>query len=157
MECLSSRPSWMTPDDASGYEFRFTETPKIVDGKFLYESVWDLRRKDDKPLHWSYLNWTLPIICIPHFCRLVSSGLLDACGSFAASPVKVQSFSCDECRVDLQFQVGDGRCVLRCWTDFGTEIEPPRATLEPRQRRDSHRLRPTPPHRPGPVEAMYNN
>lgn len=158
------------------YGLWIAEKPKIVDGRFLHESVWDVRCKFGGPIHWKDVCLTWPHGCSPHFYLLRGLGILhlreqnlcrgngeiDGCYSFPARKTSVQSFSCEICRTDLQFRFEYSRWVIRCWRDFGTEMEPflPTDTLCMQKGSSNLRLRPparpTAPYKQGPIEAMYN-
>lgn len=156
---------------SSRYDCRRTETPKIVDGRFLLESAWDVRCKDGGRINWRELSWTWSSIGGEHFYRLVGDPFLPLQRfggrgrildydryDFSPSNTEVESFSCSTCRVDFQFQFRFSRWVIRTWRDLGTETEPFHRWLRNGDLglRGTHAERRTETYRPGPIEVLYN-
>lgn len=159
------------PNILSSYDYQWRETPKIVNGRFLLESVWDVRCKQGGRINWSDVAWSWSRICSDHFFTLVGNSvepLQRARGGrllalahdhydIPPSDTVIESFSCGKCRVDFQFEFSYNRWIIRSWRDLGTEHEPTRIPPEDwRLGYSAHNERCTEPHRPGPIEAMYN-
>ena len=144
------------------FSYHRTETPKIVDGRYLLESVVDIRSRDVGPIQLSKATWLFPRVCSMHWDTTVGSitlptgeSMWDTNFYMPSSLILFESFSCDTCRTDFQFELSSRRWTVRMWRVFGTETEP----VHERWRYGNERTcteRRTEPLRPGPIEAMYN-
>lgn len=114
-----------------------TETPKVVDRRFLNETIWKLRRRGGPEIRPSDTNSALPKICMSCSLYLAlkfvhrlqdrglrhQSGLLYNYLSHVEAPVPTRRQSCKDCRAEFEFQLDDKTWLVRSWRDFGTKKE----------------------------------
>lgn len=136
MKCHSRREDRQWHSEVT-MDVRTTEAPKIVDERFLNETVWDLRRKDGREIRPCDIHSACPMICmhisLQPAIRYVlgrhdrgvwpqSRDMYDHL-SCVSSPAPGRRLFCDECGADFDFQLDEKRWVVRSWRDFGTETE----------------------------------
>lgn len=157
----------------STYELKCAQTPRIVGGRFIHESVWEVRCKYNGPIHGSQVASTWPGI-FRHIYLLFYGGALTpgrcyhnplfpgvrSWQVFVASETMVRSFWCRVCRAEFRFEIGYNKWSLKCWMDLGTETEPvrhPETWRMSERRRYEHDQEATRPvsSGPGPIEAMF--
>lgn len=168
------------PNICSCYDYLSTETPRIVDGRFLLESVWEVCCRHGGPINERDIAWTCPLIFYSHFIRMMRNHILPArrpsgrhwgcrfddfsCCDIWRTETEVESFSCGTCRVDFQFELEYSRWAMRSWRDCGTETESFHTGQMKEDCMWKNRRwgpgayitgRPTDPSKPGPIEAMY--
>ena len=119
----------------SEFEIKTTETPRVVHGRFLHESAWDLRHKYGKRIRFAHcpLNW--PDTCTYHIFHAMSEsfGLLEEAEHLkqilTTNPPELfvpadVSCACETCRVEFHCKFDYSRWVVRLYRDLGTEVEP---------------------------------
>lgn len=156
-------------------EVRTTETPKIVNGRFLNETAWVLCRKDGREIRPCDVDSAILEICmhIPLYDALryvhrlhdrgvrPQSGLIDDYSSDVDAPFPARRLSCRDCRADFDFQLDDKRWVIRSWRDFGTEAETVCTMVSDwkdlnwTHKHIKHMTRVSTAHVPGSIGAMY--
>lgn len=153
-----------------------TETPKIVDGRFLYEMMLSMERRDGSILHHrDLLGWDFGLLCMNISLNLAFRYIIQrhkirgrpdvgdsGLDRIARDGAPVQRLSCHLCRADFRFRLDTHRWVIHSWRDFGTETETVCNMRRDQWVRDGwtwedveHMSRPVAPFRPGDTESMY--